>query len=181
MSQHYQSAEERFEVGDLVEKIGGDYTFVGNVRSVFTKNSGAVRYVVEDDRGVLHVYSRKNLRRSQPSSVTAETTKHFHKEVSIVIVHPSKATPEAAGFYFSVGEADRDKFRSIAGPYETEQAALNAAVWQIERIAKALDAEVAKFGLVSEDDMRNTLQSSLTECLGVLGTELKNGDQETSN
>lgn len=51
----------RFKVGDLVRKVGGDYSFVGYVVSVFAKLSGAVRLVVEDDRGVLHVYSEKNL------------------------------------------------------------------------------------------------------------------------
>lgn len=49
-------------IGDRVEKIGGDYTFIGHIVSVFTKRSGAVRYVVEDDRGVLHIYSEKNLK-----------------------------------------------------------------------------------------------------------------------
>lgn len=52
----------QFNIGDYVEKVGGDYQFVGYVVSVFTKRSGAVRLVVEDDRGVLHVYSEKNLR-----------------------------------------------------------------------------------------------------------------------
>jgi hypothetical protein len=51
-----------FKVGELVEKVGGDYTFEGHVVSVFEKLSGAVRLVVEDDRGVLHVYSEKILR-----------------------------------------------------------------------------------------------------------------------
>ena len=45
-----------------VEKIGGDYTFEGTIVAKFTKLSGAVRFVVEDDRGVLHIYSEKNLR-----------------------------------------------------------------------------------------------------------------------
>ena len=54
--------EAQFKVGDKVEKVGGDYIFVGVVVSVFQKLSGAVRLVVEDDRGVLHVYSEKNLR-----------------------------------------------------------------------------------------------------------------------
>lgn len=51
-----------FKVGDKVEKVGGDYTFVGYVVAVFPKLSGAIRLVVEDDRGVLHVYSQKILR-----------------------------------------------------------------------------------------------------------------------
>lgn len=49
-------------IGAHVEKVGGDYTFAGWIVSVFHKRSGVIRYVVEDDRGVLHVYSRKNLR-----------------------------------------------------------------------------------------------------------------------
>lgn len=51
-----------YSVGDLVEKVGGDYTFIGVVVATFKKLSGAERYVVEDDRGVLHVYSAKVLR-----------------------------------------------------------------------------------------------------------------------
>jgi len=50
-----------FKVGDLVSKAGGDYRFDGTVIGVFTKLSGLVRYAVEDDRGVIHIYSAKNL------------------------------------------------------------------------------------------------------------------------
>lgn len=53
--------DEYFDVDDPVRKVGGDYTFEGWVVAKFNKRSGAVRYVVEDDRGVLHVYSAKNL------------------------------------------------------------------------------------------------------------------------
>ena len=56
------SDEQQFFVGDKVEKVGGDYTFVGVVVARFYKLSGVTRYVVEDDRGVLHVYSAKVLR-----------------------------------------------------------------------------------------------------------------------
>lgn len=54
-----------FKKDDSVEKVGGDYTFEGTVVAIFTKRSGAVRLVVEDDRGVLHVYSEKNLRHKE--------------------------------------------------------------------------------------------------------------------
>ena len=50
------------EVGDEVEKVGGDYTFAGVIVAKFNKLSGVERFVVEDDRGVLHVYSEKNLK-----------------------------------------------------------------------------------------------------------------------
>ena len=52
---------ETFKVGDKVRKTGGDYTFEGIVVAAFKKLSGVDRYVVEDDRGVLHVYSAKIL------------------------------------------------------------------------------------------------------------------------
>lgn len=54
---------DEFRVAQSVEKVGGDYKFSGKVVAAFRKNSGAMRYVVEDDRGVLHVYSGPNLRR----------------------------------------------------------------------------------------------------------------------
>jgi len=52
----------KFKVGEKVEKVGGDYTFVGHVVATFPKLSGVIRLVVEDDRGVLHVYGEKILR-----------------------------------------------------------------------------------------------------------------------
>jgi len=59
-----------FQVGDRVEKIGGDYYFEGVVVSVFSKLSGEVRYVVENGHGVLHIYNGKQLRhkKSEPNS-----------------------------------------------------------------------------------------------------------------
>lgn len=52
-------------VGDKVEKVGGDYIFDGIVVSVFEKLSGKIRYVVEDDRGILHIFSDKQLKLKQ--------------------------------------------------------------------------------------------------------------------
>ena len=48
--------------GDLVTKVTGDYSFDGVIDSVFTKQDGKPRIVVEDDRGALHIYSEQNLR-----------------------------------------------------------------------------------------------------------------------
>lgn len=55
------SSDSEVKSGDYVKKIGGDYAFEGVVVAEFRKNSGALRFVVEDDRGVLHIYSAKNL------------------------------------------------------------------------------------------------------------------------
>jgi len=49
------------QVGDKVSKVGGDYRFDGIVVAMFSKLSGVTRLVVEDDRGILHIYSEKNL------------------------------------------------------------------------------------------------------------------------
>lgn len=51
-----------FKVGNKVSKAGGDYRFDGIVVAAFSKLSGVIRYVVEDDRGILHIYSAKNLK-----------------------------------------------------------------------------------------------------------------------
>lgn len=50
-----------FNVGDAVQKATGDYKFPGHVMAVVTKKSGQVRYVVEDDRGQLHIFNEQQL------------------------------------------------------------------------------------------------------------------------
>jgi thymidylate synthase len=50
------------KVGDRVMKVTGDYDFDGVVDSVFPKQDGQERLVVEDERGALHIYSQNNLR-----------------------------------------------------------------------------------------------------------------------
>ena len=54
---------EDFSVGDPVEKTSGDYKFTGIVVAVFHKlnNKEAVRVVVENSDGVLHIFSPKQL------------------------------------------------------------------------------------------------------------------------
>lgn len=54
-----------FQIGDLVCKRSGDYRFDGTVVAAFRKISGVQRYVVEDDRGVLHIFSTEQLRRRE--------------------------------------------------------------------------------------------------------------------
>lgn len=56
---------ETFQVGDRVYKHTGDYHIEGEVRAVFTKQDGSVRYVVEHSAegggSFLHIYSAANL------------------------------------------------------------------------------------------------------------------------
>lgn len=54
---------EALKLGDEVVKNDGDYTFEGRIVSVFQKLSGQIRYVVENPAGILHIYSRKNLKK----------------------------------------------------------------------------------------------------------------------
>lgn len=58
MTEHNETPE----LGDKVEKTGGDYSFTGVVVAAFVKLSGKQRFVVEDDRGVLHIFSAANLK-----------------------------------------------------------------------------------------------------------------------
>ncbi len=55
----------KFWTGDRVRKVGGDYQYEGIVDSAFTKQSGAWRYVVEDDRGALHIFNEAQLERQE--------------------------------------------------------------------------------------------------------------------
>lgn len=47
------------KVGDLVQRNGGDYRFDGVVVAIFRKSTHVVRCVVEDDRGLLHIFWRE--------------------------------------------------------------------------------------------------------------------------
>lgn len=54
----------KFKIGDQVSKVGGDYRFDGEIRSVFTKTlkpgrEPEIRIAVEDDRGVLFISNEK--------------------------------------------------------------------------------------------------------------------------
>ena len=53
--------EPLIKVGDFVRKYKGDYKFAGTAVSVFRKSSGVVRYVVENDDGILHIFSESQL------------------------------------------------------------------------------------------------------------------------
>lgn len=53
----------RFKINDHVLKIGEDSKFEGYVVASFVKRNGkTVRYVVENEDGVLHIASGKQLR-----------------------------------------------------------------------------------------------------------------------
>lgn len=49
------------KVGDAVKKTKGDYVFHGEVRSVFRKISGVIRYVIENDAGVCMIMNHSQL------------------------------------------------------------------------------------------------------------------------
>lgn len=53
--------ETKLNIGDRIRKSGGDYTFEGEVVSIFRKRSGAVRIVAEDDRGLCFIFNEAQL------------------------------------------------------------------------------------------------------------------------
>lgn len=52
----------KYKVGDLVYKDSGDYKYYGEVVSVFDKLSGATRYVVENEDGMLFIFNESQLK-----------------------------------------------------------------------------------------------------------------------
>ncbi len=44
-------------IGTKFEKVGGDYRFKGTVVAVFTKLNGTVRYVGENEDGLLFIFN----------------------------------------------------------------------------------------------------------------------------
>lgn len=47
--------------GMIVKKRSGDYDFDGVVVAVIKKRSGAIRYAVEDDRGLLLIMNKSQV------------------------------------------------------------------------------------------------------------------------
>lgn len=56
-----KTSDQEFHRGQQVAKLRGDYMFQGEVVAAFQKRSGLWRYVVEDDRGLLFIFSGKHL------------------------------------------------------------------------------------------------------------------------
>ena len=61
-----------FDVGDRVEKTGGDYAFVGYVVAVFRKHaSDEMRVVVENAERLIHIFHPRQLRQVAQAITTA--------------------------------------------------------------------------------------------------------------
>ena len=58
------------EVGLFVQKVSGDYYFEGTIVSVFKKNSGKVRVVVENHGGILHIFNPSQIAKYDPKRLT---------------------------------------------------------------------------------------------------------------
>jgi hypothetical protein len=59
----------RFARGDVVMKTGGDYTFRGRIAfSGYKLDSNALRYVVQDNRGLLMIMNEAQLRQRDPEA-----------------------------------------------------------------------------------------------------------------
>ena len=56
--------EPKFHIGEEVVKApGGDYEYAGTIVGVIRKLSGAIRYVIEDSRGLLFIMNERQLLR----------------------------------------------------------------------------------------------------------------------
>jgi hypothetical protein len=61
----------KFNVGDPVRKVNGNYQANGEVRAAFTNKAGEPRYVFEfaDLPGMLHIFNEAQLRRGHDASL----------------------------------------------------------------------------------------------------------------
>ena len=55
--------DQKLHIGQRVNKVGGDYKFCGEIVCVFSKRSGHIRVVVENDDGLLFIFNEKQLQR----------------------------------------------------------------------------------------------------------------------
>lgn len=53
------------EIGRHYQKQGGDYQFEGICVAVFEKQSGVVRVVLEDERGLLFIFNPSQLKEKE--------------------------------------------------------------------------------------------------------------------
>lgn len=53
----------KFQVGDLVRKVGGSYQAPGIIKAVFSSIHGDIRYVFEfvEPAGMLHIFNEEQL------------------------------------------------------------------------------------------------------------------------
>ena len=60
----------KFDIGDIVRKVGGNYEATGTIVSVFWTLAGKVRYVFEFAAypGMLHIFNGSQLERCQERS-----------------------------------------------------------------------------------------------------------------
>lgn len=78
-------------IGDLVEKTGGDYTFSGTVVSVFQKLSGVTRIVVENRDGLLFIFNEQQLSFLE-STMEEAARKLIEQGYRIELVNPDGKT-----------------------------------------------------------------------------------------
>jgi hypothetical protein len=72
-----------FCVGETVEKTTGDYRFVGTVVAVVHKLDGQIRYVVEDDRGLLLLMSSGQLQKKREQTMGALSRITYEEELAL--------------------------------------------------------------------------------------------------
>lgn len=72
----------KFKKGDSVYKDSGDYTFSGKVVAAFRKLSNVDRYVVEDDRGLLFIFSESNLKKAPKQKSQKRLTLDQRRSIS---------------------------------------------------------------------------------------------------
>lgn len=110
--------ENIFAEGTIVETAGGDYTYVGVVVSCLRKKAGQIRYVVEDDRGMLFIFSAKNLQlhASTLDERVVTGAAHINHIAAPQVANPAPSTILSGGG--KAEDAERIRSSRYQGPAE---------------------------------------------------------------
>jgi len=114
-----------YNIGDAVKKVGGDYEFVGRVVAGFRNLSGLRRYVVEDDRGVLHVYSDKVLAPASEDELNRsmiDDIKDFHEKFGLAYRGlPQELSAEASAFRIKFMQEELNEYIDAVNKHDLVQ------------------------------------------------------------
>lgn len=90
---------QQLEIGRQVYKSGGDYRFFGTVVAAFQKLSGKWRYVVENQQGILHIFSDKQLLRLEDEIVRRAKLDGWDYTGVYLTKNGQSALPTVTNFY----------------------------------------------------------------------------------
>jgi len=92
------SDEVKFKHGQIVQKVTGDYTFIGTIVGLVQKTSGEYRYNVEDGRGCVHIFHENQLAPFD-NELRLQSQDDIVAKIERILVMNSSPTKAYGGFH----------------------------------------------------------------------------------